>query len=64
MTARIPAHLKLALSVHEAAEMVSVSDSTIRRLIDDGHLAKVPFTDRVLIARAELERWVQSGRAA
>lgn len=51
---------KLALSVPEAAELVSLSDSAVRRLIAEGTLARVPDTDRVLVARAELERWVNS----
>ncbi len=52
---------KLALNAAEAAELVGVSESTIRHLVRDGKLKRVPDTDRLLIARAELERWVNSG---
>ena len=51
---------KLALSAAEAGELVGVSEKTIRNLVRDGKLARVPDTDRLLIARAELERWVTS----
>jgi excisionase family DNA binding protein len=51
---------KLALNAAEAAELVGVSEKTIRILVRDGKLARVPDTDRLLIARAELERWVTS----
>lgn len=56
----IPTHLKLALTVPEAAAMIGLGNSSIRRLIEDGVLARVPHTNRVLIARAELERFVTS----
>lgn len=62
--APVPVHLKLALSVGEAAAMIGLSQSSIRRLVADGHLRTVPFTDRVLIARAELERYVTSTMTA
>lgn len=44
----------------EAAELTSCSESTIRSLVDQGVLARVPHTGRVLIARKELDRWVVS----
>lgn len=54
--------MKLAYSIHEAAELLSISSSEIRRLIDDGLLGKVPHCGRrVLIAHAELERFVGGG---
>ena len=59
----VPIHLKLALTVPESAAMIGLSDSSIRRLIDQGVIARVPHTDRVLIARAELERYVTSTMA-
>ena len=55
---------KLALNATEAAELVGVSEKTIRILVRDGKLARVPDTDRLLIARAELERWVTSTMGA
>lgn len=51
---------KLALSIPEAAELVGLSQRSIRRLIDSGVIARVPNTDRVLIARVELDRWLAS----
>lgn len=59
----VPTHLKIAVGPAEAGELVGgVSASTINRLIERGVLARVPHTDRVLIARSELDRWVASGR--
>ena len=60
MTKRVPIHEKLALSVPEVAELVGLSDPTVRRLVKQGHLARVPHTERVLVARKEVERWVTS----
>lgn len=60
MNATLPTHLKIALSVPEAASMVGLSGTAVRRLIDRGVIARVPHTERVLVARAELERWVTS----
>lgn len=60
----VPPHLKLAVDVDAAADLVSVGTSTIRRLVDEGVLARVPHTQRVLIARRELERWVESTMGA
>lgn len=58
-----PAHLKLALNAADAGDLVGgISETSIRRLVEQGHLARVPHTDRLLIARIELERWVASGR--
>lgn len=57
MTESTPLHLRIALTVPEAAELVGLSAPTIRRLIADKKLARVPDTDRVIIARLELERW-------
>jgi len=54
-----PAHLKIAVGVVEAADLLDLSEASVRRLIAAGHLARVPHTDRVLIARAELDRFAQ-----
>lgn len=56
----VPINLRVALTVPEAAAMVGISDTALRRLITKGVLATVPHTDRVLIARVELDRWVTS----
>lgn len=55
-----PPHLKLALSVTDAADLFSLSEASIRRAITDKTIARVPHTERVLIARIELERWAAS----
>lgn len=60
----VPLHLKIALSVPEAAALISCSDWTVREMIRKGVLARVPHTDKVLIARTELDRLVNSGVAA
>lgn len=52
----------VALSAAQAGEVLGVSEWTIRRLVKDGHLRKVPYLgDRVLIARVELERFANQG---
>ena len=51
---------KLAYSVPEVAVMVGLSAPAVRRLVARGVLARVPHTQRLLIARVELERWVGS----
>lgn len=58
--ANVPIEQRLALSIPQAGELVGLSARTVRRLVDSGVLARVPHTERVLIARAELERWVTS----
>ena len=60
----IPADRKIAVSVPEAAELLSLSAPSVRRLITSGVIARVPHTDRVLIARAELERFATSSAVA
>lgn len=59
MSSLVPIHLKLALSVPEAAALVGLSEASIRRFIADGTLPRVPHTERVLIARSALEAFVQ-----
>jgi len=59
----VPTHLKLALSVREVADLCSILTPTVRRLVAEGVLPRVPHTERVLIARTAVERWVQ-GEAA
>lgn len=56
----VPVWHKSSLSVAEAAAMSGESETSIRRLVRKGVLARVPSTGRLLIARAELDRWVQS----
>jgi excisionase family DNA binding protein len=46
------------ISVAEAAPLTSVSDDTVRRLLDRGQLAKYRFGRRVLVDRQQLEALV------
>jgi hypothetical protein len=62
MNAKMPAHLKLALGVADAAALTDLSEPMIRRMIRDGVLAPIPNMNRVLIARVELDRWAASSR--
>lgn len=57
-TSTVPVHLKAALSVSEVTELVGLSDKAIRRLVATGVLRRVPHTSRLLISRAELDRWL------
>ena len=53
---------KLAYNVADAAALLDISESAIRRLINDGHLATVPHLGRtVRIAHAELVRFAVAG---
>ena len=61
LAAHVP---KLALSVQEVAKATGAGVTTVRRWITDGHLARVPHTDRVLIPVASLEAFVNSARAS
>lgn len=54
--------VKIAYSVTDAAELLSVSPSEVRRLVNSGLLGRVPHCGkRVLIAHAELERFASAG---
>lgn len=56
---------KLAYSVTEAAELLSISTTEIRRLEQDGLLRRVPHVGkRVLFSHAELVRFANNGVAA
>ena len=61
LAAHVP---KLALSVTEVAKTTGAGVTTVRRWITDGHLARVPHTDRVLIPVASLEAFVTSACAS
>lgn len=53
---------KLAFNARESAEILGVSEWTVYKLVERGDLAKVPHMGkRVLIARAELERFALQG---
>lgn len=54
--------VKIAYSVPEAAEMLSLSASEVRRLVNAGLLGRIPHCGkRVLIAHAELLRFASAG---
>ena len=61
LAAHVP---KLALSIAEVAKSTGAGVTTIRRWVADGHLARVPHTDRVLIPVASLEAFVNSACAS
>jgi len=53
---------RVAYSVVDAADQLSLSESEVRRLIRDGLLGRIPHTGkRVLIAHAELVRFAAAG---
>ena len=47
---------KLAVKISEAAEMLSLHESSIRRLVDNGSLKASRKTRHILIPLSELER--------
>ncbi len=49
----------LAYSVEDAAKQLSVSSQSVRRLIDRGELKARRVGSRVIIAKNELERWLE-----
>lgn len=59
MTAiELPADRKVAVSAPEAAALLSLSESQVRRLVTAGVIARVPHCGgRLIIARAELDRF-------
>jgi len=61
MDERLPIDRKLALSAVEAGELVGLSETSIRRMVRSGFLKSLPGTDRLLIARVELDRWMRDG---
>ena len=55
---------RIAYSVDESAELLSLSPAEVRRLIKRGVLRRVPHTGRVLVAHRELERFAVGEEAA
>jgi excisionase family DNA binding protein len=52
------------LTVKEAAKLLSVHESTVRRLVDSGELAKVMIGRREYrIRRGELTRFIQENES-
>lgn len=56
----VPIWLKPGLSVAEASALTGESESSIRRMVRRGELARAPHKGRVIIARAEIDRWLTS----
>ncbi len=56
-----PAHERQMNSIAEAANILAVSERTVRRLIKRGELGAVHANRRVLIPRRELEDFVARG---
>lgn len=52
---------KIAFDVREAAEVLSISERSVRRLIADGRLPTVQVGRRRLIGRHALESFVRGG---
>jgi excisionase family DNA binding protein len=53
---------RLAYRLEEAATELRVTERTVRRLVKAGHLHAIPnMGTRVVIAAAELERFINSG---
>lgn len=61
LAAHVP---RLALTVTETAKATGAGVTTVRRWVTDGHLARVPHTDRVLIPVASIEAFVLSAGAS
>jgi excisionase family DNA binding protein len=51
---------QLALTFKQVAEMVNVSEATIRRMVRLGHLRAVPFLRSKRIPKSEVDRYIES----
>ena len=49
----------ILVSVQRAARLIDLSESTVERMVADGHLPVVRVGARVLIRRADLEAWAE-----
>jgi excisionase family DNA binding protein len=52
----------LAVNVHEAARLLSLSHYTIRAYIKNGRIASIRIGRRVLIEPREIARLIEKGR--
>lgn len=57
-------HPPIALSVRAVAKGISLSASTVRRLIDQGELPAVRIGHRVLVLQADLDTFIERLKAA
>lgn len=49
----------ILVSIPRAARLIDLSESTVERMVADGHLTTVRVGARVLIRRADLEAWAE-----
>ena len=56
---RMPDSMRMAFSVRETAEILGVSDKTVRRLIDRKLLRASRALRHLLISKKEIERFLQ-----
>lgn len=56
IVARMGAKPKAALTLHEAAAELQLSTCSIRRMIHDGTLKRVPGISKILIPTSEINR--------
>lgn len=49
----------ILVSIPRAARLTDLSESTVERMVADGHLATVRVGARVLIRRTDLEAWAE-----
>ena len=55
---RLPSPSPTVLTKAEAAQLLRISESTVDRLIRRGHLHRLIGIRRILIARADVERFI------
>jgi excisionase family DNA binding protein len=53
---------RMAMSVEESAQALSLSPWTIRKYIEEGKIKAVKIGRRVLIEPSELQRLIEEGR--
>ena len=53
---------KLLLSVAEVVERTGLSESNVRRRLREGEIAKIKIGRKILVAEADLDRWLERHR--
>jgi excisionase family DNA binding protein len=64
LAALVAAPQPLVYKVAEAAHVLGLGEQTIRDMVNDGRLPRLPHTDRVLIPRRAVEGLVESAMAS
>ena len=54
----------IAVDAAEAGKRIGLSESSVRRLVRNGHLPRVPHTSRFLVPVDALQRFVDGQAAA